>query len=95
MQSSSKCAVCGEGGHKPSRCKALRIPPEGFFTGGDGGGGHGGDDEDEALEQITTLIYVSQQQIQNGLVGDESQPTQQVRTLAPHSSPSIPSSALV
>lgn len=92
MQSASKCTVCGEGGHRPSHCKALGIPPEGFFTGGDGGGGHGGDDEDETLEP--TSIVAWQQQLQNDLVGDESQSTQPMLVSASHNSPNTPSSAL-
>ena len=41
------CTVCGEAGHKASRCKSLGLPPPGFHTGGNGGGGHSHDDEDE------------------------------------------------
>ena len=93
MQSASKCAVCGEGGHKPSRCKALAIPPEGFFTGGDGGGGHGGDDEDESLG--STSVSSSPQMTQSGSLDGEIQPTQRELASAPHNSPSTPSSERV
>ncbi len=45
------CIVCGEAGHRPSRCAELRTPlKDGFQGGGGGGGGHShDDDEDERL----------------------------------------------
>lgn len=39
------CFVCGEQGHKASKCKYLGVPPDGFYTGGGGGGGHDHDEE--------------------------------------------------
>jgi hypothetical protein len=96
MQGSYTCTVCGNGGHTPSKCKSLGIPPEGFFTGGDGGdggGGHGGDEEDDSIA-INASVAVPQQQ-QNGSAGDESQPTPQVLASAPHNSPNTPSNVSV
>jgi hypothetical protein len=89
MQGSYTCSVCGNGGHTPSKCKSLGIPPEGFFTGGDGGGGHGGDEEDESIA-INASVAVPPQ-LQNGSADDESQPTPQVLALALRNSPNTPS----
>jgi hypothetical protein len=93
MQGSYTCSVCGNGGHTPSKCKSLGIPPEGFFTGGDGGGGHGGDEEDKVIA-INASAAVPQQP-QNGSAGDESQPTPQVLASAFHNSPNTLSNASV
>ena len=93
MQGSYTCSVCGNGGHTPSHCKSLGIPPEGFFTGGDGGGGHGGDEEDEST--ASNANAVSPQKLQNGSAGDESQPTPQVLASVLRNSPNIPSNASV
>lgn len=93
MQGSYTCSVCGNGGHTPSHCKSLGIPPEGFYTGGDGGGGHGGDEEDGANASNANVAVP--QQLQNGSAGDESQPIPQVLALAPHNSPNTPSNASV
>jgi hypothetical protein len=94
MQGSYTCTVCGNGGHTPSKCKSLGIPPEGFFTGGDGGGGHGGGDEEDAFTAINAIAAVPQQP-QNGSAGGESQPTPQVLASAPHNSPNTPSNVSV
>ena len=53
MSSIGTCMACGEQGHKSSRCKAIAMPPEGFYTGGGGGGGHSHDDDDEAISSVT------------------------------------------
>ncbi len=50
MNAACPCSLCGEGGHKASRCPALRDPlKDGFQSGGGGGGGHD-HDEDDAVE---------------------------------------------
>lgn len=50
MERASACMHCGEKGHLSRQCKDLKVPPEGFFTGGGGGGGgHSHDDDDESL----------------------------------------------
>ncbi len=41
------CYACGEQGHASSTCKTLRLPPDGFYTGGGGGGSHSHDEDDE------------------------------------------------
>ena len=46
------CYACGEQGHASSTCKSVRLPPDGFYTGGGGGGGHSHDDEDEGLSAV-------------------------------------------
>ena len=46
----STCTLCGQQGHKASRCKELNPPnPDEFFSGGGGGGGHSHDDDDENI----------------------------------------------
>lgn len=51
--SSCACTACGERGHVASKCKAIALPPDGFFTGGGGGGGgHSHDDDDEKANRI-------------------------------------------
>ena len=49
------CFVCGEEGHKASKCKSLGVPPDGFYTGGGGGGSHDHDEEDSLLSCAWTL----------------------------------------
>jgi hypothetical protein len=47
MEYGGKCSLCGEGGHRASRCPDLCDPlKEGFFKGGGGGGGGDCDDHD-------------------------------------------------
>lgn len=53
MNSASACTVCGEAGHRATRCAALHAPlKDGFWAGGNGGGGHGGDEEDDTCRVI-------------------------------------------
>jgi hypothetical protein len=52
------CMACGEQGHKSSTCKTLRIPPEGFYTGGGGGGGHSHDEDDEMASIGSRMPYM-------------------------------------
>ena len=49
------CFVCGEQGHKASKCKSLGVPPEGFYTGGGRGGSHDHDEEDSLLSSAWKL----------------------------------------
>jgi hypothetical protein len=51
--------LCGEQGHKPSRCPSLRLPPDGFSGGGGGGGGHS-HDEDDSLGICGAQLMVAQ-----------------------------------
>ncbi len=96
MQNPAKCLSCGEHGHCPSRCKAIAIPPDGFYTGGGGGGGHSHDDDDEkAFMQIVTQIAAGWLDVQNGSAGDESRPTSPMRAVAAHNSPNTPSNEAV
>lgn len=46
MNAACSCSSCGEPGHHPSQCPALRTPLKDGFQGG-GGGGSGGHDHDE------------------------------------------------
>ncbi len=57
MEYGGKCSLCGEGGHRASRCPDLCDPlREGFFKGGGRGGGGDCDDHDHddrvKLEQM-------------------------------------------
>lgn len=46
-----KCSMCGEGGHRVSRCPDLCDPlKEGFFQGGGGGGGGCDDEHDDQMK---------------------------------------------
>jgi len=58
------CFVCGEQGHKASKCKSLGLPPDGFYTGGGGGGGHNHDEEDSLVKNV--WILYKQIDSQNG-----------------------------
>ena len=53
MSSINTCMACGEQGHQSSCCKAISLPPEGFYTGGGGGGGHSHDEDDETSASAT------------------------------------------
>ncbi len=94
MQNPAKCHACGEHGHCPSRCKAIAIPPDGFFTGGGGGGGHSHDDEDESVDMFmqTDADWPG---AQNDSAGGESPPTSPMRAAAARNSPNTPSNAVV
>ena len=92
MQNPAKCLACGEHGHCPSRCKAVAIPPDGFYTGGGGGGGHSHDDDDE---KAVTQISADWLGVQNGSADGGSLPTSPMRAVAVHSSPNTPSNVVV
>jgi hypothetical protein len=77
------CMLCGEQGHKPSRCPTVRLPPDGFYTGGGGGGGHDHDDDEGATVTLRDWPERS--------VGDESPSRGQERTPWTHAFPSTPS----
>lgn len=50
MNPAKPCTVCGEACKSVTACRSLRLPPDGFYTGGGGGGGgHSHDDDDESL----------------------------------------------
>lgn len=47
-----KCSICGEMGHRPTKCPELyKDLDEGFYQGGGQGGGHSHDDEEESLDR--------------------------------------------
>lgn len=94
MQSPARCLACGEHGHCPSKCKAVAIPPDGFYTGG-GGGEHSHDDDDEHLAEFIMQNASDSLGVQNDSKGDESLPTSPTLAVAVHNSPSTPSSVAV
>jgi hypothetical protein len=90
MNSGIACTVCGEQGHKPSKCKSLGLPPDGFYTGGGGGGGHSHDDDDEHCHSSAHWIVA-----QNGSQDDEVPSNSQAQIAWDLYSPNTPSNAVV
>ena len=88
MNSGIACTVCGEQGHKPSKCKSIGIPPEGFYSGG--GGGHQHDDDCEDSLSIAYWLVA-----QTDSLGDEAPSNSQVPTASDPYSPNTPSNASV
>jgi hypothetical protein len=84
------CMACGEAGHKSSTCKTLRIPPEGFYTGGGGGGSHSHDDDDEKASIGSTMLY----RLYNSM-DDDTRSRQLEQVYRIHTFPNKPSSVLV
>jgi hypothetical protein len=84
-----QCMLCGEG-HKSSKCSELRIPPQGFFTGGGGGGGHSHDDNDERGAISSAMPYK-----QDDLMDGEIQSKLQMQRVPFHKSPNKPSNVVV
>lgn len=93
MQSPARCLACGEHGHCPSKCKAVAIPPDGFYTGGGGGGGHSHDDDDESGAFMRNAS--GSPDAQNGSAGGGSLPTSPMLAVAARGSPNTPSSVAV
>jgi hypothetical protein len=93
MQSPARCLACGEHGHCPSKCKAVAIPPDGFYTGGGGGGGHSHDDDDESAAFMRNAS--GSLGAQNDSAGGESLPTSPTLAAAARGSPNTPSSVAV
>ncbi len=83
-----QCMLCGEG-HKSSKCSELRIPPQGFFTGGGGGGGHSHDGDDEKVS-VFVMPYK-----QHDLMDGEIQSRLQMQRVPFHKSPNRSSNAVV
>jgi hypothetical protein len=84
------CMACGEAGHKSSTCKSLRLPPDGFYTGGGGGGGHSHDDDDETASIGSRMLYRLNNSTDDGTL---SRQLGQVYRI--HRFPNKPSSVLV
>jgi hypothetical protein len=49
------CTICGHGGHRPSNCKEIGIPPDGFYK--PAPGQHQHDDDDDEMIHIAELLY--------------------------------------
>jgi hypothetical protein len=88
MNSGIPCTVCGGGCTRPSHCKSLGVPPDGFYTGG--GGGHQHDDD---CEDAPFIAYWQLAQIYSK--DDESLSKQQETASWRPRSPSKPSSVAV
>jgi hypothetical protein len=72
------CSICGNAGHKPSRCAELRAPlKEGFQGGGGGGGGHSHDEDDE--EKSCAFLFHDS----DFIVADESCAERSAKARAP------------
>lgn len=89
MNPAKPCTVCGDACKSASACRSLRVPPEGFYSGG-GGGGHSHDDDCE-----DSLINAPQPFAQTCSQGDEVPPTQPARASALHTIPNTPSNVAV
>ena len=88
MNPAKPCTVCGEACKSVSKCKSLRIPPEGFYSGG-GGGGHNHDDDCE--ESFIARQLYEQICSQDG----EVPPTRPMRVSVLHKIPNRPSNVRV
>jgi hypothetical protein len=67
----SSCKVCGEAGHKSSKCSELGPPPEGMYT-GEGCGADDDHDHDRAIVTCGRMLLG-----QNGSMDDEIQSKRQ------------------
>ena len=88
MNSGIACIVCGEEGHRASRCKSAGLPPDGFYSGG--GGGHQHDDD---CEETASISHLPPSQIYSK--DDESLSKQQETASSHPYSPNKPSNEAV
>ncbi len=86
------CMACGATGHHAMRCKAIGVPPDGFYTGGNGGGGHDHDDDEKATATARLVMLFG---LQNGSRDDGTLSTLREPVPYCHTSPNRPSSAAV
>jgi hypothetical protein len=49
------CSICGYTGHSASKCKEIRIPPDGFYK--PAPGQHQHDDDEDEMIHIAELLY--------------------------------------
>jgi hypothetical protein len=89
MNSGIACTVCGEQGHKPSKCKSIGIPPDGFYSGGGGGHQHDDDCEDHIHSSAHWIVA------QNGSQDDEVPSNSQAPLVWDLYSPNRPSNEAV
>ena len=89
MNPANPCTVCGNACKSVSKCKSLRIPPEGFYSGG-GGGGHSHDDDCEE-----SLSFFPQPFSQTYSQDGEVPPTRPMRVSVLHMIPNRPSNVRV
>ena len=84
------CMACGEQGHPSATCKTLRIPPDGFYTGGGGGGGGHSHDEDDERASHAVLSGWRWNSLGGGFLSTQREPVSHS-----HGSPNRPSNGAV
>lgn len=101
MNPAKPCTVCGNACKSVSKCKSLRIPPEGFYSGG-GGGGHSHDDDCEESLSFAHLLcdegrrlIAPQPFAQTYSQDGEVPPTRPMRVSVLHTIPNRPSNVRV
>ncbi len=70
MNPAKPCSVCGEACKTVGACRSLRLPPDGFYTGGGGGGGGHSHDDDEHIRGAH-LLCVEESRLNADLLCDE------------------------
>ncbi len=91
MNPAKPCSICGEACKSIIACRSLRLPPDGFYTGGGGGGGHSHDDDcEEAIG-----FNVHQPFLQTYSQDDEIPPMKPTQVWVLHMIPNTPSNAPV
>ena len=87
MNPAKPCSVCGDTCKTVGACRSLRLPPDGFYTGG-GGGGHSHDDDEHVSFAQSFCVQTCSQD-------DEVPPTRPMRVSVLHRIPNTPSNVRV
>ena len=101
MNPAKPCSICGEACKSVTACRSLRLPPDGFYTGGGGGGGHSHDDDCEEVLIARLfcvdefLVNVHQPFLQTYSQDDGIPPMKPTQVWALHTIPNTPSNAPV
>jgi hypothetical protein len=91
MNPAKPCSVCGEACKTVGACRSLRLPPDGFYTGGGGGGGGHSHDDDEHVRFLIAIPLSAQTYSQD----DEVPPTQPTQVSVLHTIPNTLSNVAV
>ncbi len=92
MNPAKPCSICGEACKTVGACRSLRLPPDGFYTGGGGGGGgHSHDDDDEHARSNVVHLLSAQTYSQD----DEVPPTRPTQVSVLHMIPNTLSNVAV
>lgn len=93
MNSAKPCSICGESCKSIGACRSLRLPPDGFYTGGGGGGGHNHDEDESCVYELR--FNACQPFAQTCLQDDEVLPIQPTQVWVLHMIPNTPSNGAV